>query len=277
MDLNNKVCLITGATSGIGKETAKAFAARGAKLVLPVRDSLKADILKDEILEQTPGADLKFMHCNLASFQSVRDFAREFQQNYSQLHVLINNAGIWETRRNLSDDGVEMMFAVNHLATFLLTNLLLGTMKKSAPARIINVSSNAHRQSKIYFEDIEFEKNFSSLKAYAQSKLANILFTRKLAQVLQDSGVTANSLHPGFVSTKLFEKMPGFLVALLSPFMISPKKGAQTTIYLATSPDVKEVSGSYFVKSKPQKPSSEAMKQDIADQLWQISENYVGI
>jgi NAD(P)-dependent dehydrogenase (short-subunit alcohol dehydrogenase family) len=209
--------------------------------------------------------------------ESIRDFADEFRNKYQQLHILINNAGIWESKRNQSKDSIEMNFAVNHLAPFLLTNLLLDVVKKSAPARIINVASEAHRQGKIYFDDLEFEKNYSSLKSYAQSKLANILFTKKLSQQLKGSGVTVNCLHPGVVSTNLFDKMPKILVKAMGLFMISPEKGAQTTIYLATSPEVENTSGEYFDKSKPKKPNTQALRQDIADKLWEISEKYTGL
>jgi NAD(P)-dependent dehydrogenase (short-subunit alcohol dehydrogenase family) len=277
MDLQGKVCIITGATSGIGKETAKALASKGAILVLPIRDSLKGDILKDEILEQTPNAKIDLMHCNLASFDSIRSFVKEFKNKYDKIHVLVNNAGIWETRRNLSEDGIEMNFAVNHLAPFLLTNLLIDVLKKSAPARVINVSSEAHRSGKIIFADPEMEKGYSSFKSYSQSKLANILFTKKLSQILKGDGVTVNCLHPGVVSTGLFEKMPKILTGLMKPFMLTPAKGAETSIYLATSQEVEKTSGEYFVKKKPKKPAPEALRQDIANKLWEMSEKYTGL
>ncbi|TVQ08360.1 MAG: SDR family oxidoreductase [Bacteroidetes bacterium] len=277
MEIKEKICIITGATSGIGRETALELARAGAVLILPIRDSLKGDILKDEILEQTPHAKLDFMHCDLASFASIREFATAFKKKYKQLHILINNAGIWETKRNLTEDGIERNFAVNHLAPFLLTNLLLETLKGSAPARIVNVASDAHKQGKINFTDLEYEKKFSSLGSYAQSKLANILFTKKLSQKLKGTGVTANCLHPGVVSTNLFDKMPNLLMSIMSLFMISPRKGAQTTLYLATSPQVENVSGEYFAKSKSKKPAPQALRQDVADRLWEISEKYVGI
>jgi NAD(P)-dependent dehydrogenase (short-subunit alcohol dehydrogenase family) len=277
MDLQGKVCIITGATSGIGKETAKSLAAKGATVVLPIRDSMKGDILKDEILEQTPDAKIDLIHCNLASFDSIREFVKQFKNKYKNLHVLVNNAGIWESKRNLSEDGVELNFAVNNLAPFLLTNLLLDVMKNSSPARIVNVSSEAHRTGKINFADIEMEKNFSGYKSYSQSKLANILFTKKLSQVLKGSGVTVNCLHPGVVATGLFDKMPRLLTGLAKSFMLSPAKGAETTIYLATSPEVEKISGEYFVKKKPKKPANEALRQDVANKLWDLSEKYVGL
>lgn len=274
---NQRVCILTGATSGIGIETAKALAAKGYSLVLPIRDSLKGDTLKDEILEQTPEAILDFRHCNLASLDSVREFVAGFLKDYHRLDLLINNAGIWENKRNESEDGIERNFAVNHLAHFLLTLSLLDILKNSAPARIVNVSSEAHRQGKINFEDLEYKKKFSGLGSYAQSKLANILFTKKLSQKLKGTGVTVNCLHPGVVSTNLFNKMPDILVSIFKLFMISPEKGAQTSIYLALSPEVEGISGEYFVKSKKKKPAPQALRQDTADKLWSISEKYVGL
>jgi retinol dehydrogenase 12 len=277
MDLKDKFCIITGATSGIGRETAKVLAAQGVKLVLPIRDTMKGDSLREEILNQTPGAYLEFIHCDLASMRSIRNFASEYKKKHSKLHLLINNAGIWETKRNLTQDGIEKNFAVNHLAPFLLTNLLLDVIKASSPARIINVSSEAHRQGVIRFDDLEFETKYSSFRSYAQSKLANILFTKKLSQKLKGSGVTANCLHPGVVSTNLFDKMPKLLMGLMSLIMITPQKGAQTTLYLAMSEEVEHTSGEYFAKSKRKKPAAGALRQDTADKLWELSEKYVGI
>lgn len=274
---NSKICIITGATSGIGKETSKALAEKGYTLILPIRDSLKGDTLKDEILEKTPEANLDFRHCNLASLDSIREFSAGFLKDYDRLNLLINNAGIWENKRNESEDIIERNFAVNHLAPFLLTLNLLDVLKNSAPARIVNVSSEAHRQGKMNFNDLEYKKNFSGFGSYAQSKLANILFTKKLSQKLKGTGVTVNCLHPGVVSTNLFNKMPEVLLSIFKMFMVSPEKGAQTSIYLATSPEVEGVSGEYFSKSKIKKPASQALRQDTADQLWSVSEKYVGL
>jgi NAD(P)-dependent dehydrogenase (short-subunit alcohol dehydrogenase family) len=277
MDIKDKICLITGATSGIGKETALELAARHAVLVLPVRDIMKGETLKDEILEMTPEAQIEIMPCDLASFESVRSFADAFKTKYQQLHVLINNAGLWEYNKKLSDDGIEMTIAVNHLAPFLMTNLLLETIKTSAPARIINVSSESHRRGTINFNDIEFSRKYSGIKAYGQSKLANILFTKKLSQILKGTGVSVNCLHPGFVKTSIFDTLPRPVFWMMKPFMITPRKGAETTIYLATSDDAANFRGEYFVDCKPKKPNKEALRKDIADRLWDISADYVGL
>ncbi len=277
MELKDKTCIITGSTSGIGRETALALAAEGARLVLPVRNTEKGESFKQEILEKTGNENIEIYPCRLDSFESIREFAGKFREKYSHLHLLINNAGIWEMKRKTSEDGIEMNFAVNHLAPFLLTNLLLDTMKKSSPARIVNVSSEAHRQAKMRFDDLEGEKKWSGFRSYAQSKLANILFTRKLSEMVSQNGVTVNSLHPGVVSTRLFDKMPGFLRGVFRLFMIPPAKGAQTSIYLATSPQVEKTSGEYFVKKKIKKPSAEATNKENADKLWEVSLRYTGL
>jgi NAD(P)-dependent dehydrogenase (short-subunit alcohol dehydrogenase family) len=277
MELKGKICLITGATSGIGKETAKELAAHGADLVLPVRDIMKGESLKAEILEKSPNAQIEIMPCDLASFDSIRSFVDEFKARYDHLHILINNAGLWELKKKLSKDGIEMTFAVNHLAPFLLTNLLLETIKSSSPARIINVSSESHRRGTINFKDLEFSRRYSGIKAYGQSKLANILFTKKLSHLLKGSGITANCLHPGFVNTSIFDTLPRPVFWFMRPFMTTPRKGAETTIYLATSDEAANFRGEYFVDSKPKKPNKEALRKDIADRLWEISADYVGL
>jgi NAD(P)-dependent dehydrogenase (short-subunit alcohol dehydrogenase family) len=277
MELKGKICLITGATSGIGKETAIELAAREAILVLPVRDIMKGETLKDEILEKSPGAQIEIIPCDLASFDSIRSFTDSFKSRYQQLHLLINNAGLWEFKKKLSEDGIEMTFAVNHLAPFLMTNLLLDTIQESAPARIINVSSESHRRGTINFEDIEFSRRYSGIKAYGQSKLANILFTKKLSHLLKGSGITVNCLHPGFVNTSIFNTIPRPAFWMMKPFMTTPRKGAVTTIYLATSDEAANFRGEYIVDCKPKKPNKEALRKDIADRLWEISADYVGL
>jgi retinol dehydrogenase 12 len=273
--MNKKIVIITGATSGIGKETAIALARQGAHLVLPVRNIEKGETLKKEISRVAGDAQVDLFPCDLTSFKSIQDFAGQFLETYDRLDVLINNAGIWETRRNVSKDGIEMNLAVNHLAPFLLTNLLLDLLKESSPARIINVSSAAHKQGKIQFNDIEMQRGWGSLASYAQSKLANILFTRKLARILEGTGVTVNCLHPGVVNTRLFDKMPGFLLGLFKLFMITPEKGARTSIFLASSQDVASVTGEYFSNSRIARTTKLAKSNEAADKLWEISLGYV--
>jgi NAD(P)-dependent dehydrogenase (short-subunit alcohol dehydrogenase family) len=276
MDLKGKIIVLTGATSGIGKVTACELGAYGANLVLPVRDMMKGENLKQEIEKKNPQANVDIFHCDLASFESIRSFVSRFRKNYQQLHVLVNNAGVWETKRKLSVDGIEMHFAVNHLAPFLLTNLLLDIIIKSSPSRIINTSSNAHRRARLQFEDIEFSKKYSHIMAYSQSKLANILFTKKLSQKLRSNGTTVNCFNPGLVNTAIFDSMP-FIKILMRPFMKSPEKGAQTLIHLCISPELSKISGEYFENKKPGKPNHLALRKDVADRLWKISEKYIGM
>ncbi len=274
MDLKDKNAIITGATSGIGRITALAIAEKGARLVLPVRDMAKGEELKQEIAEKTGNTSVELISCRLDSLGSIRQFAEEFKQKHDTLHLLVNNAGTWEVKRRESEDGIEMNFAVNHLAPFLLTNLLLDTIKASAPARIVNVSSSAHKQAKMNFDDPEGKKRWSSMRSYGQGKLANILFTRKMAKDLEGTGVTVNCLHPGVVSTRLFDKMPLVFRKIFGLFMITPEKGAETSIYLATSPEVEGVSGGYFIKKKEARPTRHAMDMDVAERLWEVSEAY---
>ena len=277
MNLKGKTAIITGATSGIGKVTALAIAREGAHLVLPVRNMEKGEALREEIISETGNKSIELMSCDLASLDSIRSFAKSFLTKYDQLHLLVNNAGLWESKRKESSDGIEMNFAVNHLAPFLMTNLLLDVIKKSAPARIINVSSTAHKYAKMNFDDLEGEKRWDSMKSYAQSKLSNIFFTRKLARELEGTGVTVNCLHPGVVSTNLFDNMPGFFRRIFGLFMISSEKGAETSIFLATSPEVENISGAYFKKKKRAKTTRHAEDMKAADILWEVSKEYCGL
>jgi retinol dehydrogenase 12 len=220
--LKDKVCLVTGSTSGIGKETVIGLAKEGARLVLPVRNIEKGESLRKEILSMTANSHIELMSCDLASFDSVRSFAKAFLDKYDRLDLLINNAGTWETKRKKSVDGIELTFAVNHLAPFLLTHLLTDRLISSAPSRVINVSSEAHRYGKMRFDDLERNNKWSLFGPYAQSKLANILFTKELARKLNGAGVTVNCLHPGVVSTHLFDAFPKVFASVSSLFMITP-------------------------------------------------------
>jgi retinol dehydrogenase 12 len=277
MNLTSKTIIITGSTSGIGKATALELARQGATLVLPVRNIAKGNALKEEIMQKTGNPRVEIFQCDLSSFQSVRNFASAFLSKYNKLNILINNAGLWESKHKRSADGIELTWAVNYLAPFLLTHLLLDIMKESAPARIINVSSEAHRTGTINFNNMEGNKRWNSFRAYGQSKLANILFTRKLAELLIHDNITVNCLHPGVVATRLFNWLPGFVVKLASLFMLTPEKGAQTTIYLATSPGVEHITGEYFVRNKIKKTSKEGNDTYLADRLWEVSMKMTGL
>ncbi len=276
MVLEGKVCIITGSTSGIGKETALALAKEGAHLVLPVRNIDKGASLRQEIQALAGSGHVDLMSCDLASLASVRSFVKAFLATYDRLDLLINNAGVWETQRRTSADGIELTFAVNHLAPFLLTHLLTDRLIASSPSRVINLSSEAHRYGKIRFDDLEGKRKWSSFGSYAQSKLANILFTKGLSRKLKGAGVTVNALHPGVVNTHLFDKLPGFLIALTRLFMIDTKRGAQTSIYLATSSDVANVTGTYFSKKKTKRVASHANDAAAVQKLWDVSMAYLG-
>jgi len=277
--LKGKVVLITGANSGIGKETALALARMKATVVMVARDSSKGKEAQKEIIESSGNKKVDLIVADLASLDEVRALAEEFKKRYEHLHVLINNAGGINYERTQTQDGFETTFGVNHLAHFLLTKLLLDVIKASAPSRIINVSSMAHRSGKMDFSDLMFKKKYSAYKAYSASKLANVLFTYELARRLKGTSVTVNALHPGVVRTR-FGKGSGssgmkFAFALISPFLTSPQKGALTSIYLASSPEVEGVSGKYFSKSKPVDSNKISYDKDVAKQLWDISERFV--
>jgi len=275
MDMKGKTCLITGATSGIGKQTAIALAKMGARVIITSRDTEKGLITRNDIVRISGNSQVEMMECDLASFSSIRSFAEKFKAKYDLLHVLINNAGTWQTTRKLSVDGIELTLATNALAPFLLTNLLLDLLKQSAPARIVNVASNAHKWAKLDFENLEGDKKYSHYQIYGQSKIVLILISGKFSEILKDSGVTVNSLHPGVVATHLFDNMGSMFQSIFKLFMISPEKGAQTTIYLASSPDVAQVTGEYFAGKKIVKATDEATDKANAERIWQISTGYV--
>lgn len=273
-DIKDKICLITGATSGIGKETALAITSMGARVAITYRNEEKAEETKNYIYEKT-GKTIETYFCDLSSLESIRNFTKIFLQNHDKLNVLINNAGIYETKFLTTKDGIESNFAINHLAPFLLTNLLTDSIIKSAPARIINVASEAHKGAKMNFEDLEMKNKFSGSAAYRQSKLANILFTKQLAIKLENTGVTVNCLHPGIVRTNIFSKMNKLSIALFKLIMISPIKGAKTSVYLASSDILSNCSGEYFKKKKINKPGPAAENRETAEKLWEISMDYI--
>ncbi|HEY7508564.1 MAG TPA: SDR family oxidoreductase [Nitrososphaera sp.] len=279
--MNSRVCLVTGATSGIGKEIASGLAGLGATVVFVGRDAAKCETVLREIVQKHPGSDVSYVICDLSSQESVRGLAAKFLDKHSSLHVLVNNAGLFAGERAATADGIEMTFAVNHLAPFLLTHLLSSRLKTSAPARVITTSSVAHKGARIDFDDPQFEKRqYGGIAAYGQSKLANILFTRELARRLADRGVTANCFHPGGVKTDLMEGNPLLYRAAwaaASPFLLSPEKGADTGVYLASSPEVEQVTGRYFVKRKISEPSEAARDDEAAARLWTISEELTGV
>lgn len=272
--MKGKTCLITGATSGIGKETALALGKLGANVVFTTRDEQKGKITRKELIDRSGNANIEFLFCDLSSLQSVKECSEKFRSGHSRLDVLINDAGTWERERKLSKDGIELTFAVNHLAHFLLTNRLLDILKASAPSRVIGVSSGLHGGT-INFEDIGFEKKFRGLSAYRQSKLAVLLFTKELARRLQGTSVTANCLMPGIVNTGLSRHSGVVSRTVFRLISTSPAKGARTSIYLASSPDVEKISGENFARSKISKSSRESNDPELARRLWEVSTKYV--
>lgn len=272
--MKNKTILITGATSGIGKETALGLAKLGATIVFTTRDDAKGEKTKNDLIATTQNKNIHMLTCDLASFTSIRTCCKEFTSKYDNLHVLINNAGVWDFTRKTSKDDIENIFATNYLAPFLMTHLLLDTIKKSAPSRIINVSSGLHYGT-IHFDDIEFKQKFSGLKAYTQSKLALILFTRLLAKKLDGTGVTVNVVHPGVNKTNLGRDAGGFSQIMFKLLGKNPKIGAETSIYLASSPEVEKITGEYFAKKKIKQSSKESYNMDLAKKLWDVSKTYV--
>jgi len=275
-----KAVLVTGGTGGIGKATALGLAALGARVAITGRDLARTRAAAAEIAATTGSPAVDAFAADMSSQAQVRQLAREVLAAYPRLEVLINNVGgFWGTRR-VTVDGLEHTFAVNHLAGFLLTDLLLGRLKASAPARIVTVSSGAQRMGRMNFEDLQGERGYSGQRAYNQSKLANVMFTYELARRLESSGVTANVLHPGVVRTGFAAEDPSpmwrVLLPLIRPLLKTPQKGAATSIYLASSPEVDGVTGTYFVNCRPRTSSRASYDQAAAARLWQVSVALVG-
>lgn len=274
-NIKNKNILITGATSGIGRSTVLALSSMGASVTFIARNKDKAEILLKELNTKSQNK-AAYILADLSSQKEVKSAAKEYLKMNRPLDILINNAGLINLKRRETIDGFEETFAVNHLAYFSLTNLLIDKLKESESARIINISSGAHQFVKrMNFDDIQSEKNYKPFKVYSYSKLANILFTRKLSEILKDDNITVNCLHPGVVATGFASqndsKFQKFLFKLSKPFMRSSNKGAETSIYLSSSDDVSDVSGKYFYNSKVSKISSGASNEEDAERLWRIS------
>lgn len=282
-DLTGKTCLVTGATRGIGRAAAQALADLGATLVLVGRDRARAEATVAEIRQATDSDCVSYLLADLSSMAEVRRLAAEFQAGHDRLDVLINNAGALFAQRRLSADGLEMTFALNHMSYFLLTNLLRDTLVASAPARVICVSSDAHRAGRVDLGDLQGERagmGVGGFGAYGRSKLMNLLFTFELARRLAGSGVTANAMHPGFVASG-FGRNNGGLMALglrvIGPFARSPEQGADTLVHLASAPELAGVTGQYFVDRRP--VTSAPASRDLALQhgLWQASAQLAGL
>ena len=279
-NLENKVCLITGATNGIGEEAAKELNKMGAEIVFVARNEGKGEQLKAELKEAT-GKESTMILANLSSQAEVKSAAEKFLSMEKPLDILLNNAGIMNRERNITEDGLEEVFSVNHLAYFTFTLMLIDKLKSTEGSRVVNVASGAHQFVKeMNFGDLQSEKVFKPMQVYGQSKLANILFTKSLANKLADHGVTVNCLHPGFVSTGIGSNNKGIwniLMSLARPFARKTDKGAETSVYLCSSPEVKDISGEYFVDCKIEKVSDAAKSSDQADKLWEISSELTGL
>ena len=280
--MQGKVCIVTGANSGIGKATSLGLAKMGATVVMVCRERTKGEEAQNEIKTKSGNDAIDLLLADLSSQDSIRQLVENFQQHYTQLHVLINNAGGVNLSRRVTVDGFEMTFAVNYLAPFLLTNLLLDKLKASAPARIVNVSSESHESAYIKMDDLQLEKKYRLMRAYGQSKLALVLFTYELARRLQGTGVTANCLHPGFVATNIGQSGVGrvgrsIVKLIFSSLGISPEEGAKTSIYLASSPDIEGVTGKYFVKSIPVRSAPISYDESLQRQLWEESAKLVNL
>jgi len=278
MNMTNKLCVITGANSGIGYETAKALAALGAYVIMVCRNEQKAEAARTKLVHETANQGIEIVLCDFAIQHDIRQAASQITGKYDKIDVLINNHGMIAKRREETIDGLEKTFAINHMGYFLFTHLLLGHIKAAGRARIINVASEAHKTGTFEPDNLQLETGFNPMRAYGNSKLFNILFTFELAERLKGTRVTANCLHPGVVRTNFGRQshwIMKLLIAIGRPFMISPQKGARTTVYLATSGEVDEISGEYFKNRKVRRPSRTARNMDYAKTLWTISEKLI--
>jgi retinol dehydrogenase-12 len=272
--MKKKICLITGGTEGVGKATVTELAKIGFVVVFVARNTLKAEAVKKEILLSLPQATIDYIITDLTSLKQVQRLVEVFKERYDHLDVLINNAGIFAQHRILTEDGYESSYQVNYLAPFILTDLLMDELKKSSQARIINLSASAFTMGKFDPQNLQSEKNFSVMTTYATSKLLILMFTIELAERLQGTGITVNAVHPGVVKTQMMQSLTGLfklMSYLISPFAMTPKKGAATSVYLATSDDVKSISAKYFAKSKVEKVKSKFFTKENRKLLWDIS------
>jgi len=278
--MNGKVCMVTGATSGIGKVTAQELAQQGASVIIVGRSPEKGVDVVDQIKKQT-GSTVEFMLADLSVQQEIHRLVNQYNSEYQRLDVLINNAADVFFKRQMNVEGIEQTFATNHLGYFLVTNLLLDTLKASAPARIINVSSDVHRSEEINFENLQGEQKYNGYKAYRLSKLYNLYFTYELSRKLEGTGVTVNAVTPGLVKSKLGVEGGGFssFMKKLINFIAgkSPEEGSQPIIYLATSSDVEGVTGKYFKNNEAISSSDASNDKETAQKLWDISAELTGL
>ena len=277
--MTGRTVLITGGTGGIGMAAAIGLASKGARVGITGRDRGRAVDAAAAITRESGNPAVDIFVADMSSQAEVRRLATGVLATYPRLDVLLNNVGGFWALRHLTADGLEHTFALNHLAPFLLTNLLLDHLVASSPARVVTVSSGAQSMGKIDFDDLMGERKYSGSRAYDQSKLANVMFTYELARRLEGTGVTANALHPGLTSTAFSAEDPAFglLVKIMRPFMRSPAKGADTAVYLASAPEVEGVNGRYFADRRPKKTNASSYDAAITDRLWQVSAGLVGL
>jgi NAD(P)-dependent dehydrogenase (short-subunit alcohol dehydrogenase family) len=283
-NLAGKTVLITGGNTGIGQETAIALARDGARVVITSRDAERGEAAVANIRAQAGSDAVSVLPLDLANFASVRACAASFSEQNDRLDVLINNAGLILSDRRVTVDGLETTFQVNHLGHFLLTNLLRDTLVVGAPARVVNVSSRAHEGARhgLDFDDLQSTHRYRGFTAYGKSKLANILFTRELARRWSDTDIAANALHPGVVASRFGRdgdtgRMTRLVFPLLKPFALDAKQGAQTSVYVASAPELEGVTGGYWAKSAPATPKAPALDDAAARRLWEVSEQLVGL
>ena len=278
--MNERICMVTGANRGIGKAIAVGLAQRGATVVMVCRDRYSGERAQSEIRATSGNQAVDLMIADLASLASVRQLASKYQEVHPRLDVLINNAGLAKKQFTRTADGFETTFAVNHLAPFLLTNLLLDALRNSLDGRIVNVSSLVHKWGKLDFEDLDGEKNYDVDRAYNQSKLANVLFTHALARHLRGTKITVNSMEPGMTDTDFGHEYTGFkafMAKAWKPFLATPDKAAKTALYLALSDEAKGISGKHFVKGRAVKSSNDSYDENLAQRLWEVSKRLTGL
>ncbi|HWY16570.1 MAG TPA: SDR family oxidoreductase [Rhizomicrobium sp.] len=276
--MTQKVVVMTGASSGIGEVAADRLAAKGARIVFVARDRSRGQETLKHLQAIAPDAEHKAHYADLTRLAEMKRVATEIAESEPEIDILLNNAGALFNARKVTEDGLEMTFALNHMAYFVLTSLL--RLRLAAGARIVSTASDAHKGAQLDFSDLQSERNYSGFGAYGRSKLCNILFTRELARHLKDAGVTANCLHPGFVATRFGDQSGGVMslaVRAAKNFAITPEQGAQTIVYLASSPEVAEITGGYFYKCRQTTPTREAQNDDDARRLWEASARIAGI
>jgi NAD(P)-dependent dehydrogenase (short-subunit alcohol dehydrogenase family) len=275
-EMEGRVCVVTGATAGIGKATAAALAGMGATVVLVARSADKARAAREEIIRSAGHSRVETVIADFSIQAQVRAAAREIRARHPAIHVLVNNAATYTKKRQETPDGMEMQLAVNHLAPFLLTHLLLDALRAGAPGRVVTLSSDAHHRAAFSWDDVQMRRGYGALRAYCNAKLFNVLFTRELARRVPAAEMTANAMHPGVVGTALL--FGGWApLRLLKPFMRTAAEGARTALYLASSPEVAGITGEYFKDDKPKYPSRAAQDDESARRLWNLSAELTGV